>query len=199
MLSGITTLGPGNRFVLWTQGCMKKCPGCISPESRSLAGGRLIPVDQIAKRIITNLESDGITISGGEPFLQARALCAMIDLIKCERDIGVIVYTGYTLIELRSSEAPDYSSEFLKRIDLLIDGPYLQELNDDRSLRGSSNQSIIPLTDRYKNAVHMYGVEGQRKTEIRGTPTGIFVAGIPAKGVAKEGLGLRGTQDDKDT
>ena len=192
MLPDITTLGPFKRFVIWTQGCRRRCPGCISPDSRPLDGGREIPIEEIARKILQH-DQEGITISGGEPFLQATALCSLIDRLRGEKDTGVILYTGYTLEELRSPEAPECSAELLERIDLLIDGPYIRELNDDASLRGSSNQRVLPLTDRYQCFLPLYGVPRGRETEVRVLPDGFFIAGIPSKAAAAaNGLG----QDD---
>ncbi len=181
MLSHVTSLGPYKRFVLWTQGCCRHCPGCISPDSQSLSGGNVYSVESIAEKAV-HISHEGITISGGEPFIQAVALCNLIDEIKRRRDMGVILYTGYTFEELKCNDtSPEGSDELLNRIDLLIDGPYIQSLNDDRSLRGSSNQRIIPLTDRYNNCLCLYGVPNSRKTEMRFTSDGFFIAGIPTK------------------
>lgn len=185
MLPRIATLGPGKRFVIWTQGCRRRCPGCITPESWPMTGGRSIPVSEIAEKILSDAGCDGITISGGEPFLQARALVRLTDLLHEVRDIGVIVYTGYTLEELQSEAAPADSPELLKRIDLLIDGTFEQALDDGGSLRGSSNQRILPLTDRYLQDLHLYGQPGKRETEVRMTPEGFFVAGIPSEEIVR--------------
>ena len=181
MLSGITTLGPFSRFALWTQGCQRHCPGCISPTSRSFDGGYEVSIDEIACKALCEPAHEGITISGGEPFLQATALCDLIDLIRQKKNFGVIVYTGFTFEELRGSCAPENSGELLRRIDLLIDGPYISELNDNASLRGSSNQRLIWLTDRYKSYSDQYGVPEGRKTEIRWTGEEFFIAGIPSR------------------
>lgn len=181
MLPRIKTLGPFSRFALWTQGCMKRCPGCVSPDSRPLDGGREVPVEDIAQRIHKEQEHEGITISGGEPFLQAAALCRLIDLIRQEKDYGVILYTGYVYEELKGADAPADAEELLKRIDLMIDGPYIRELNDNGSLRGSSNQRLIWLTDRYKEYANLYGAPESRNIEIRWTGEEFFIAGIPSK------------------
>ena len=105
---------------------------------------------------------EGITISGGEPFLQAAGLSELIGLLRAQRDIGIIVYTGFTIEEIREKNDPDMN-RFLDQIDLLIDGPYIEEKNDGRNLRGSSNQRAIALTERYEKNVPDYG---SRKAEI---------------------------------
>ena len=172
---GVKTLGPGNRFVLWVQGCRQRCPGCISPISWDENAGTDVPVNALAVEIALS-GMDGLTISGGEPFLQAEALSDMIDHIRNMRDMGVIVYSGYTIEKLRKDPI---SSELLKRIDLLIDGPYIRELDDGLSLRGSSNQRVLCLTDRYKNELSLYG---QKDRSVQIFRHGIYdnIVGIPS-------------------
>lgn len=172
--TGVTTLGPGSRFCLWVQGCRQRCPGCISPMSRAEDGGQLIPVSALAVEIALS-GMDGLTVSGGEPFLQAEALADLIDRIRARRDMGVIVYTGYTIEHLR--QQPEARS-LLERIDLLIDGPYIQALDDGRSLRGSSNQRVICLTERYRDALDLYGRDGRETQTFRHS---VFdnIVGIP--------------------
>ncbi len=180
--TGVTTLGPGRRFCLWVQGCRQRCPGCISPMSQEEDGGRLIPANALAVEIALS-GMEGLTISGGEPFLQAAALADMIDMIHARRDMGVIVYTGYTLERLR--EDPE-AQPLLERTDLLIDGPYIRELDDGRSLRGSSNQRALCLTERYRDALDLYGRDG-RETQI--FPHGAFgsIVGIPTHKITQGG------------
>ncbi len=158
---GVTKLGPGIRFILWTQGCARCCKGCMTPMSQDRDSGRIISVFDLADIIIQS-GRDGLTISGGEPFLQAQALYELVNLIRAKRDIGIIVYTGYTLDEILQSKDL-YMCRFLEQIDLLIDGPYIEELNDGMNLRGSSNQRAIALTARYESDVDGYG---SKKAEV---------------------------------
>lgn len=157
--TAVYTLGPGKRYCLWVQGCPRRCPGCVSADSQDPDGGYWMKPGALAMEIRLS-NPDGITISGGEPFLQAKALAQMLQILRDQMhcDPGVIVYTGYTLEELDS--LPD-AQLLLPYIDLLIDGPYVQELDDGLSLRGSSNQRIIPLTNRYQKPeiLNLYGQE----------------------------------------
>lgn len=175
---GVGKLGPGIRYAVWTQGCMRRCPGCMSPESRNMSGGRMIDVEELAGRIIRS-GREGITISGGEPFLQPAALSSLIDLVREKKDIGVIVYTGYTIEELERSEDRDIH-DLLKRIDLLVDGEYIEELNDGKNLRGSSNQRAIPLSGRYLKEAERYG-EKPAEVEFFMREETICMVGIPSK------------------
>ena len=173
---GVTKLGPGIRFILWTQGCARCCKGCMTPMSQDRDSGRIISVFDLADIIIQS-GRDGLTISGGEPFLQAQALYELVNLIRAKRDIGIIVYTGYTLDEILQSKDL-YMCRFLEQIDLLIDGPYIEELNDGMNLRGSSNQRAIALTARYESDVDGYG---SKKAEVELFMKGdkVLMVGVP--------------------
>ena len=177
-----SALGPFLRFALWTQGCDKRCKGCISPDSRLMEDGELLPVKTLTEQILKNNETEGITISGGEPFLQAKALCELIETVRNHRDFGVILYTGFTLPELNAMNDASVD-RLLAFCDLLIDGPYIEELNDGKSLRGSCNQRVIPLSGRYEGYLDMYGIQG-RKVELLLKNCNTRVIGIPPKDVS---------------
>lgn len=173
---GVTKLGPGTRFVLWTQGCIRQCKGCMTPMSQNRDSGRIIEVRDLAN-IILQSGRKGFTISGGEPFLQAEALNELVDLIRAERDMGIIVYTGYTLDEIQQSKDL-HMCRFLEQVDLLIDGPYIEELNDGMNLRGSSNQRVIALTDRYRSNVNEYGSK-KAEAELFIKEDKVLMVGVP--------------------
>ena len=171
-------LGPYNRYVIWVQGCLKNCKGCISEDSRPLDGGYEEDITALADDIINTPGIEGITVSGGEPFLQAGALAELIKRIKSQRDTGVIIYTGMNFEEIEESELAKIS-------DLIIDGEYREELNDNLSLRGSSNQNIYLITERYKaEAETLYGVKG-RKIELHVKKGITTMVGIPDKNSLK--------------
>ena len=149
----VRTLGPGTRYALWVQGCPRRCPGCVAPEAQSLSGGRELDVDALAWEIALS-GAEGLTISGGEPFLQAGALAELVRQVRRRREMGVIVYTGALYEDLLADPA---AAPLLAVTDLLIDGPYREDLDDGGSLRGSSNQRVLPLTDRYRDALPLYG------------------------------------------
>ena len=143
----------------------------------------------MAGAIISAGDIEGVTISGGEPFTQAAPLSLLIDWVRRERDVGVIVYTGYTLAELHQMAALNKAggiSSFLDRIDLLIDGPYIKALDDGLSLRGSSNQMIHTLTDRYAGILDQYYARPARNVEMHFRKEEIFLAGIPGPEVLRK-------------
>jgi len=119
--------GPGCRAVLWMQGCKRECPDCFNPSSWSLSTNQLVSVEEIVERIISEPANQGVTFSGGEPFLQATALAALAKQVKYA-GLSVMSFTGYTLSELRSPDAPAGASDLLDQLDILIDGPYVASL-----------------------------------------------------------------------
>ena len=136
--------GPGLRYVVFTQGCPHRCPGCHNPHTHDPKGGVERPAEDIIQDMLRNPLLDGLTLSGGEPFAQAED-CAAIAKAARNAGLNVWCYTGYTLEKLR--EMPE-AEVLLQEIDVLIDGPYIQE---QRSLtlqwRGSENQRIIELQE----------------------------------------------------
>lgn len=160
--NGTKALGPGWRFVIWTQGCLRRCKDCISPEHQPLDGGYLVDTRDLADQICASHSIDGITISGGEPFLQVEALTDLLDKVKEVRpELTVLVFTGNQLEELTDAD----SKVLLSRIDLLIDGEYISELNDGKGLRGSSNQRLHFLTVRLADCRDELE-SGKRKNEV---------------------------------
>ena len=145
-------LGPGQRAVIWVQGCRFACPNCIVPESWDESAGELVPVTEVANWILAQPDLEGITISGGEPLLQAEALADLIDLVKSRANLGVVCYTGYGWEHLQQQGRPK-QKDLLQRVDLLIDGVYMEGQHGDLLWRGSTNQRLLPLSDRYRDLV----------------------------------------------
>lgn len=191
-------LGPFHRGVLWVQGCCFSCKGCIAKNMRG-EGGFWAETEKIAKVFLEQPEIEGITISGGEPFLQPEALTEMIRILRKERDMGVIVYSGLYLREIEKlAEKNECVREFLNEIDLLIDGRYEQELDDGRKAVGSSNQTIHLLTDRYKDSAKYYYTESGRKTEIRVFGNRLQMIGVPSAESVDIWKRLQGEKDGKE-
>ena len=137
--------GPGNRFVLWTQGCSKGCSECFNPETWSTnVYKEYSPIELF--NIIQNFEVDGITISGGDPLEQEDELLELLMLLSSIRlRKGIILFSGFTRAEISSSPIREAC---LKYIDVLIDGRYEKNLKVDFSLRGSSNQEFYFFSDK---------------------------------------------------
>lgn len=181
-LPATAVLGPFSRFALWTQGCGRRCPGCLAAEAQSTEGGSLLRVEELCGLILASgPQIEGLTISGGEPFLQAAALCKLIKELRRQRDLGLILYSGFTLEQLQERREHRPTQDLLSQIDLLIDGPYQTELDDGRALRGSANQRAIDLSGRYREHLPLYGAVG-RHSEWRQAGGRTFLAGIPSPG-----------------
>lgn len=174
---GTRTLGPGLRYAIWTQGCPFDCPGCITPEGRPVVPAKLIDTKVLANDIIANRKVTGITISGGEPFLQSASIACLLGKVKASRpELDVIIFTGFNKEDLLSSEA----SAVLELTDLLIDGRYVKNKNDGKGLRGSSNQNMHFLTDKllpFKEEL----LSGKRRIEITLINNRADAIGIPLK------------------
>ena len=136
--------GPGYRFALFTQGCPHGCPQCHNPETHDAAGGRLVDTQEIIAQLGKNPLVRGITFSGGEPMMQAQALCEIAQAAR-EKGLGVWCYTGFTLEALMKERNPD-RMRLLEFVDVLVDGPYLShERSLDLLYRGSKNQRLIDM------------------------------------------------------
>ena len=178
-LASTEALGPNKRFALWTQGCVFDCPGCMSKKTHDINCGKKFKIKELVQIILASKDIEGLTISGGEPFLQAKKLLELVTQVKRDRDLGIIIYSGYTFKELQYINS--VSRELLQNIDILIDGRYEAEWNDNVSLRGSSNQKVYLLSNRYKDVYEKYYESYQRKIEIYMQEDGVEIVGVPKK------------------
>ena len=140
--------GPGFRYVIFTQGCPHGCPGCHNPQTHDFNGGTLIDPLCLLPEIDENPLLSGVTFSGGEPFVQPKALLPLAREIK-KRCLHLLIYSGYTYEQLSALARTDQAiAELLRLCDTLIDGPYVEEERDlTLQFRGSSNQRILQLRD----------------------------------------------------
>lgn len=141
--------GPGLRYVIFTQGCPHHCPGCHNPDTHDFSDGRLVTTGEIMANYAENPLLSGITLSGGEPFMQPEPLCAIAEFVH-DRGKTVCTYTGFTFenLLLRAEDCP-HTARLLELTDVLIDGPYREDLRDLELLfRGSSNQRMLSRADR---------------------------------------------------
>ncbi|MDR2136845.1 MAG: radical SAM protein [Synergistaceae bacterium] len=175
-------LGPFSRSALWVQGCCFSCEGCMAREMHDGEGTR-VDCGTLASALSAVAGTEGITISGGEPFLQAGALAVLLHKIRAQRDYGVIIYTGFLYEDLLNrSQKESGISRLLDLTDLLIDGPYEAELDDGKPYRGSSNQRFVRLSERYANVFEAYYNDAQgRKMEINFSRAGTTFVGVPSK------------------
>jgi anaerobic ribonucleoside-triphosphate reductase activating protein len=167
--------GPGARFVVWFQGCTLGCPGCFNPTTHDAAGGREVAIDELVGELTraaapgsaTTPAIEGLSLSGGEPLQQPAAARALLDAARV-LGLSTLAFSGYTIDEIRVLPG---GPEILARLDVLIDGRYLARERLAIGLRGSANQRIQLLTDRYARR----DVEDTPVAEIRIGPTGEVV------------------------
>lgn len=159
ILYPVTALGPGNRIALWVAGCSRQCKGCANPELWTRHPYQQITPNRLSTYVngLSDKPIDGITITGGEPFDQAQELAVFLEGLKVPGD--VLVFTGYNIEELKDAR---YQS-FLNKIDVLIDGAYVEEQNDNQAaLRGSLNQSIHYLNGALASEYQAYLKKGRQ-------------------------------------
>ena len=140
--------GPGLRYAVWVQGCPLRCAGCCNPEMLEFAGGEARdPEDMVEEACAAGVE--GVSLLGGEPFAQADGLATLAEGARA-RGLSVMIYSGYTLAELRAlpGEGP---RRLLAAADLLVDGRFEAKLRSQRRrFIGSDNQVLHFLSDRYR-------------------------------------------------
>lgn len=136
--------GPGFRLAIFTQGCPHHCPGCHNPQTHPFEGGTLMDTDRLLDMLDRNPLLRGVTFSGGEPFCQPEPLALLAKQVH-QRGKDVVCFTGYTLEQLLDMDNPHVRA-LLEQVDILIDGPYIQEQRDlTLQFRGSANQRLIDL------------------------------------------------------
>lgn len=164
--------GPGDRFVIWTQGCRKMCKNCYNPETWSHYRNNLIDIDLLVEEI-KNSSTTGVTISGGDPFEQPEELFYLLGEIKqLDLSDGVIVFSGYTIDEIRVREELRKSLDY---IDVLIDGLYIDEKRITNGLAGSSNQEFHFLSDK----ISRDSINIDQEVEIHSLGELIQITGFP--------------------
>lgn len=138
--------GPGVRYVVFFQGCPHHCEGCHNPQTWDPEGGYETSVQDIIDDIKLHQGIiRGITISGGEPFAQPKALVELISQIYLQIPmVTTMVYTGYYLQDLQAIQGSNrrHIQLTLSLLDYLVDGPFKQELKKELPYRGSSNQNF---------------------------------------------------------
>ena len=111
--------GPGNRLVIWVQGCKFHCKGCFNPETHPYTKEHLMDINELAEIINADTTIDGITLSGGEPLDYPKQIQSL--LFGLEHRITTILYSGYHYEDIVSNEN---LLNVIKLVDLSIIGRY---------------------------------------------------------------------------
>lgn len=182
ILYPVESLGPGNRLVIWTVGCSKHCPHCANKELWAWDDSRDIAVDELFQMIKKNVDLekvDGVTFTGGDPMEQMDDLLELLQMIR-QHISDILVYTGYTWQEIVERE-PLKSESIRKNVSVLIDGRYVDELNDGKCvLRGSTNQKIYYFDPTMQRKYEEYMEKGRKVQNIY-SDSGVVSVGIHNK------------------
>lgn len=175
----VTALGYGRRVGIWLQGCSIGCPGCVAPQTWRRTAAHRVELASLVERLRRFLgAADGVTISGGEPFEQPRALRALIAAVRRECPDGdILVYSGKPTAWLRARHAG-----ILDQIDVLIPEPFVESEGRAHPLAGSGNQPVLLFTAL---ARHRYGApaaDPPDRINIAPAADRLRLAGIPRRG-----------------
>lgn len=167
--------GPGQRFVIWVQGCSIHCKGCWNTEMWAFEDKAILSVQDLLRKIEKEKDFiDGITLLGGEPLDQFAEVSKL--LIECRKlGLSTMLFTGYEMTEISEKQI----TLILDNLDILITGRYDKiKRTMNHQWIGSTNQEIYFLTDRYAD----YEIENNNYTEITINADGsTTILGFPDK------------------
>lgn len=177
----VYTLGVGKRIGVWFQGCSIKCEGCMSKYTWEFDKKYERNIDEVLKEILS-YSSKKITISGGEPFDQPKALEYLLKKLKLNGFKDILVYTGYEYEEIKGRY-----NNILKYIDVLISGRFVDGLETDSIWKGSDNQKMYIFNKRLEKIYNEYRKEKKNKhLQIVEKNNDIYILGIPYQKDMKE-------------
>lgn len=171
--------GPGKRFAIWCQGCLRRCPGCCNPHMQPLKRRNVVAVSDLFNLIKKHYVDDGIegvSFIGGEPLLQAEGFAELA--VKCQKvGLSVLIFTGYKYEDILAASS-NAITKLLEYTDILVDGEFIESLYDQkRDWVGSSNQRVIFLSNRYKPGIEYE--HGTHRVEIKISDKSISINGWP--------------------
>ena len=134
--------GPGFRTSIYCAGCPNGCKGCHNPQSWNIENGHNASTDEIME-VIKSDPFANVTFTGGDPMFQAEGFAELAAAIREQTEKTIWCWTGFIFEDLLQKPA---QRQLLELIDVLVDGPYMEQLRDtDLVFRGSSNQRIIDV------------------------------------------------------
>lgn len=159
--------GPGERFVVWVQGCPIHCPGCWNRDTWDASDGRDSSLAELLKEIATTDGLEGVTFTGGEPMAQAEALAELATACRA-RGLSVFIFTGYRREQLKSPA----QLKLWGLADIIVAGPYVQaQRSFEHAWVGSANQQVHFVSSRYSPADQLTAVRAEAHLEADGTIT----------------------------
>lgn len=185
----VTVLGYGSRIGIWTQGCSIGCEGCISKDTWEHKEDSMMPIENLIAwcKKFASQELDGITISGGEPFEQPKALYLFINELHkwrrtLNREFDILVYSGFSYKHLEKQFA-----HILDLIDAVVCEPYNNQL-EGAYLIGSNNQNIVVLSElgsKHYSEDILEKKKDEKQFQVAVSDGSIWFIGIPKKGDMK--------------
>lgn len=158
LLYPVHSLGPGDRLAIWVRGCKKRCINCANPELQLFNSNYKVSM-AVIKEIISKIDKkiDGITITGGEPFCQAKELYEVITFM-LEITDDILIFTGYSKKEIYDLKNDDVV-KCIDKAAVVIYGEYVDELNDNHTpLIASSNQMLefnnLKMKNKYMDYIN---------------------------------------------
>lgn len=139
--------GPGIRTTIFVTGCTHNCKECFNKEYQDFNFGDpwTDKETEMVKDYLNQPEVAGLTVLGGEPFQNTDGLVPLLKEIRKSTDKDIWIFSGDTFETIKADEK---KFQLLKLCDVLVDGPFVNELKDLRlKFRGSSNQRIIKTKD----------------------------------------------------
>lgn len=160
--------GPGKRAVVWTQGCSIQCPGCFNPESHSFSSTTMINPVELGLQL-GQLNVDGLTISGGEPLDQPKAVLELIKGFRKHNNGTVFMFTGYSSSVIFKSQE---KKEVIIHCDAILAGPFV---SSNKELW--SHKQLLVITGR----ISPEELLPYKAMEISyHDDSGIFITGYPS-------------------
>ena len=183
ILYPVKVLGPGKRVGIWFDGCDHHCEGCSNPELWDTDEKYRTDISQVM-RLVHSIEEqheiEGFTLTGGDPLRQPLALKSLLpELVNISKDI--LLYTGFEYASIKHEYA-----DILRYVAVLIDGKYIEDLNNEELLRGSSNQQIIVINEAYRAKYDNYLATHTSEIQNFTTPTGTISVGIHRPGYERD-------------
>lgn len=169
--------GHGVRYTIWMQGCDRRCPGCFNPETQPHTKAHQMDVRSLINDVMNTPGITGITLSGGEPLLQAKELAVLAKAVQAA-GLTVMIFTGFS----KPPNNPDVHN-LLKYTDMVIAGEYDRTKPGKIPLIGSSNQRVMNLTKRLPNPLTDKTIP---RVEIIQNGTELSLSGFPTPEEVKE-------------
>lgn len=169
----VLTLGPFDRVGLWLQGCSIKCKGCMSRHTWSFNGGHSINIDDLVEKIL-KYRCKRLTVSGGEPLDQYEQTVVLLEKLRKHME-DILLYTGYDIKIILEK-----FREITELVDVIVAGPYVENLPSQSKLKGSENQQVVFFNQSLETSYRDYDKSPRiaQRLEVGGMT---YTVGVPER------------------